>query len=169
MQRGGPNISRAITALASLAAGTIPALRLSVATPSTQLESARGTTATRAGRRAAKAKTAPLKWRTKRSQELTLDPGVEVRFGSSVSLTVGGTTSNAPGALIADASLGTMIKFTADSMTPTPGFWRSIVFRAGADGTSVLNNVIVEYGGQAALASAFFVLLVLQNRAFARS
>ncbi|MCJ8503060.1 fibronectin type III domain-containing protein [Desulfatitalea alkaliphila] len=78
---------------------------------------------------------------------LTLEPGVQMRFGSNRYLYVGGT-SGAPGALIAVGTETAPVRFTANSPTPGAGHWSGIRFQNTAvDDRSRLEHCIVEYGG----------------------
>ncbi|MEK7813626.1 MAG: right-handed parallel beta-helix repeat-containing protein, partial [Candidatus Desantisbacteria bacterium] len=74
-------------------------------------------------------------------------PGVEVRFAQYQSLWIGGNNSSDKGKLMADGTLGT-ITFTSNEVTHTKGSWRCIYFYDYSDDTSLLNNVVVEYGGE---------------------
>jgi hypothetical protein len=74
---------------------------------------------------------------------MTLEPGVELRFGTNARVRVG---EGNDGILDAQGTVSAPIIFTsADTTTPT--FWRGIDFSQGSDG-SVLDNVTVSYGGQ---------------------
>jgi fibronectin type 3 domain-containing protein len=72
---------------------------------------------------------------------LTILLGVEVRFNSCSGLTINGT-------LTAAGTAENPITFTAISNTPVPGLWHGIYFDDNADDGSLLDNVIIEYGGQ---------------------
>jgi hypothetical protein len=81
---------------------------------------------------------------------LVLVPGLELRFNPGVGVQVGGTSAANPGALIADgdgAGGPATITFTSNNLTPAAGDWRSLYFYKGADASSILRNVVVEYGG----------------------
>lgn len=81
---------------------------------------------------------------------LTIQPGTTLRFGSGCSLLVG---YNDVGTLIANGSSGQEITFTANSPSPTKGFWVGVYF----DSLSVsfvnpsvgcqMDYCIVEYAG----------------------
>jgi hypothetical protein len=80
---------------------------------------------------------------------LHIQPGLELRFGISQRLWVGGTSAANPGTLIADgegAGGPATITFTSNSLTPAAGDWRSLYFYKGADSSSILRDVVVEYG-----------------------
>ena len=68
---------------------------------------------------------------------LTLEPGVEVRFGGNFSLVVNGRLS-------AEGNTNRTIRFTSNSLTPTEGSWGTILFNGTA--SSILKNCIIEYG-----------------------
>lgn len=68
---------------------------------------------------------------------LTIEPGVEVRFGDGFSLTVNGR-------LKAEGTINRTIKFTSNSLTPAAGDWETILFNGTA--SSFLKYCIIEYG-----------------------
>lgn len=68
---------------------------------------------------------------------LTIEPGVEVRFGGSFSLIVNGR-------LNAEGTINKTIKFTSNSLTPAEGDWETILFNGTA--SSFLKYCIIEYG-----------------------
>jgi len=78
----------------------------------------------------------------------TIEPGVEVRFekGGSSRLTIGeiGGTS---GKLIAQGTDTQKIIFTSNEVNPQPGDWHNIYFRDTASDDSIIENAIIEYGG----------------------
>ncbi|MFQ5790425.1 MAG: hypothetical protein ACE5JI_08125, partial [Acidobacteriota bacterium] len=76
---------------------------------------------------------------------LTIEPGVEVRFAQWKRLSVG--TSASKGALIAQGTQAAPIVFTSNQTTKTPGYWYELRFEGGAQATSLLEYVTVEYGG----------------------
>jgi hypothetical protein len=78
---------------------------------------------------------------------LTLAPGVEVRFDAARWLNVGYTTGSGAGNLVANGTASAPIKFTANSATPTAGFWAGLYFGDASSSVSKLNHVIVEYAG----------------------
>ena len=84
---------------------------------------------------------------------LTLDSGVILRFSSHNRITIGHESDpNQPGALSAIGTESDTIVFTADSDTPTPGYWHGIDFEHYADNTlSELTYCIVEYGGYSSM------------------
>lgn len=75
---------------------------------------------------------------------LTIDPGVDVRFNGSYSLTV------VNGALVANGnpSGGGVITFTSNQTLPGAGDWYGIVFNDDL-GTSILDDVVIEYASAA--------------------
>jgi hypothetical protein len=70
---------------------------------------------------------------------LTIEEGCEVYFNAGRRLLV-------RGALIADGSSANPILFSANTVSPTAGYWQYIYFN-GADAGSILDNCTVEYGG----------------------
>ncbi len=71
---------------------------------------------------------------------LTIEPGVEVRFAAGTELRIG------EGRLLAVGTAALPITFTADTLTPTRGFWDRIFFDDAAL-TSTLRYCLVEYAG----------------------
>lgn len=80
---------------------------------------------------------------------LTLEPGVTLQMASYMSIFIGHETNTAyPGALIAIGTDTEKITFTADTSTPSPGFWGGLIFQNYSDDTQCeLTHCIVEYGG----------------------
>jgi hypothetical protein len=68
---------------------------------------------------------------------LTIEPGVEVRFGGQFSLLINGT-------LLADGTDDKMIRFTSNKQDPGAGDWEAIVFISAQ--ASSLTHCIIEYG-----------------------
>jgi hypothetical protein len=81
---------------------------------------------------------------------LTVDPGVEARFGSNLGLEIGG-------ALSAVGLPDQPITFTA--ITPTPGFWTGIRVSgtSASAATAVLEYTTLEYGGSGFSGANLFV------------
>ncbi|MFH1962233.1 MAG: right-handed parallel beta-helix repeat-containing protein, partial [bacterium] len=77
---------------------------------------------------------------------LTIEPNTEIRFTRNTSLYIGGSGISDKGKLIADGIMGT-ITFTSDQATHTAGYWGSIFFDNYSDDSSLLRNVVIEYGG----------------------
>ncbi len=80
---------------------------------------------------------------------LTIEPGVEVRFDEGARLYVGDYRSynNYYGWLYAVGTADAPIVFTANSDTPTPGYWSGLYFKdQNLDNSTVLDHVVVEYG-----------------------
>ncbi|MEM0357356.1 MAG: PKD domain-containing protein [Candidatus Bathyarchaeia archaeon] len=71
---------------------------------------------------------------------LTIEPGVEVRFGG------GPFTIIVNGRLLAKGTEEKSIKFTSNREDPTPGDWATLIFNGANQPTSVLENCVVEYG-----------------------
>jgi RHS repeat-associated protein len=70
---------------------------------------------------------------------LTVQPGVEVRFNQNTGLNVNGT-------LLAVGTVTQPITFTANTASPTPGYWKNINFGSSSM-NSRLEYVTVTYGG----------------------
>ncbi|MEM3789027.1 MAG: PKD domain-containing protein [Candidatus Bathyarchaeia archaeon] len=72
---------------------------------------------------------------------LTIEPGVEVRFGGKFSLIVNGR-------LFAKGTreFNRLIKFTSNKETPEPGDWGALYFNGTGQPPSLLENCIIEYG-----------------------
>jgi len=75
---------------------------------------------------------------------LTIEPGVEVKFNANTGLDIG---SNSNGTLLAQGTSAQPITFTANSASPTAGFWSNILFGGYASGTSRMEHCVIEYGG----------------------
>ena len=71
---------------------------------------------------------------------LTIEPGVEVRFGGRFSIIVNGR-------LIAKGTseFNRLIKFTSNKETPKPGDWGTLYFNGTGQSPSLLENCILEY------------------------
>ncbi len=92
---------------------------------------------------------------------LTLEPGVELRFDGSY-------TISANGDLVADGTPEEPIVFTSNETTPAAGDWRGIVTHSGSTG-SILENCLVSYGGDASGSAMIFwasTSNVFQNNTF---
>jgi len=70
---------------------------------------------------------------------LTVQPGAEVRFNQNTGLNVNGT-------LLAAGTASQPITFTANTASPTPGYWKNINFGSSSV-NSRLEYVTVTYGG----------------------
>ncbi len=68
---------------------------------------------------------------------LTIEPGVQVRFGGNFTLTVNGR-------IIADGTDERRIQFTSNSLNPSMGDWETILI-SNADNSSI-TRCIIEYG-----------------------
>ena len=79
---------------------------------------------------------------------LTISPGTEIQF-DTVFLWIGHATSvSYPGALVADGTEAEPITFTSAQVSPVAGDWLGIYFAEYAnDATCILDNCIIEYGG----------------------
>jgi hypothetical protein len=73
--------------------------------------------------------------------ELTVEPGVVVRFNDNTQLTISGS-------LDAEGTVNQPITFTSANANPAPGDWGRLWFAAD-HGTSILEEVIIEYAGRA--------------------
>jgi parallel beta-helix repeat protein len=77
---------------------------------------------------------------------LTLSAGTTLKLGAGMRLVVGTPTNQ--GALIALGTPSQPIVFTSSSAAPAAGQWQAIYFDDGTvDAASILDNVVVEYGG----------------------
>ncbi len=74
---------------------------------------------------------------------LTIEAGVTVQFDAATSLIING-------AIIADGSSGNEITFTSSSGTPAAGDWGTIRLSNTSNVGSVIDHVIMEYGGAGA-------------------
>ncbi len=70
---------------------------------------------------------------------LTIESGVEVKFGGLFSLIVNGT-------LVVRGTEEKPIRFTSNKETPEAGDWESIIFNGTGQQPSILENCLIEYG-----------------------
>ena len=83
---------------------------------------------------------------------LTIEPGVEVRFGSNGQLNVGSGAS--PGTLVANGTAAAPILFGSAAATPAPGDWTMLRFQGPtSSATSYVSNATVEHAGRASRSS----------------
>ncbi|MEO8190422.1 MAG: right-handed parallel beta-helix repeat-containing protein, partial [Acidobacteriota bacterium] len=75
---------------------------------------------------------------------LTIQPGVTVKFNANATLYIG---YNPSGGLQAVGTAAQPILFTANTATPTPGYWRGIWLWTYAAATSQIAYATVSYGG----------------------
>lgn len=75
---------------------------------------------------------------------VTIEAGVTVRFNSGCSLQIG---SSSPGGLIVNGTAANPVLFTANSESPTPGFWKYIRSAGSSINLVEFNYAILEYGG----------------------
>lgn len=75
--------------------------------------------------------------------QLTIEPGVEVRFNALQSLVVGSGTA---GVLVAQGTGALPILFTTNSATPAAGQWGGIQLNV-TSATTLLDHCTIEYGG----------------------
>lgn len=75
---------------------------------------------------------------------VTIEAGVQVRFNAGAMLTVNSDTS---GGLIVNGTEGNKVVFTANSATPTPGFWNCIYSYGWSANLVQIDHAIFEYGG----------------------
>lgn len=80
---------------------------------------------------------------------VTVEPGVQVRFNSGASLVLGSSSNSSHrGGLIVNGTTESPVLFTANTYTPSAGFWNCIRVNTYAKQDNVvLNNAILEYGG----------------------
>jgi YVTN family beta-propeller protein len=81
---------------------------------------------------------------------LTIEDGAEVRFDAGAGLQVGDTnevTLAQPGGLVMQGTPGT-ITLTANTASPTPGFWRGLEVQNSL-AVPAWTNVLIEWGGGA--------------------
>ncbi|MBI5558769.1 MAG: Ig-like domain-containing protein, partial [Deltaproteobacteria bacterium] len=76
---------------------------------------------------------------------LTFQPGAELRFNQSTSLTVG-ASSGSPGALVSQGTLPSPVVFTSNQATPLSGNWVGISFQnTASDTASLVQLCTIEY------------------------
>jgi parallel beta-helix repeat protein len=80
------------------------------------------------------------------SPVLTIEPGVAVKFNSGTTLIVG--YGGSPGGLQAVGISSRQITFTANTASPTAGFWKGIQLYSGTTSTSRIAYAIVSYAGE---------------------
>ena len=78
---------------------------------------------------------------------LTIEAGTTVKVVPSTSLYIG---YNIPGDLQAIGTASQPIVFTANTTTPTPGYWRAVSFNSHTASTAKLVYATVSYGGYGA-------------------
>ncbi len=78
---------------------------------------------------------------------VTIEPGVEIRFHSGQNLTFGISQQGYAGKLIAQGTAANPIRFISDASTPAPGNWQGLRLGPGTQSGTILDHVIVEYGG----------------------
>src|SRR5688572_9145184 len=78
---------------------------------------------------------------------LTIEPGVKIKFNAGRTLIVG--YGGSPGGLQAAGTSSRPITFTANSDSPTAGFWKGIQFNSGTTPVSRIAYATVSYGGEA--------------------
>jgi hypothetical protein len=76
---------------------------------------------------------------------LTLEPGAVVLVADGATIAVG---TRSPAGIVARGRADSVIAFSTLSITPVPGAWNGIIFRANTvpDG-SLLRHCVIEYGG----------------------
>lgn len=79
---------------------------------------------------------------------VTIQPGVVIRFKSGTRLSIGTREGTTKATLVANGTQEKPIVFTADSSTPTAGYYDGINFGAGNSGLSSITYATIEYGGQ---------------------
>ena len=99
-----------------------------------------------------------------RNATVTIQPGVTVLFSNGAELNVGPDPYKSTRAqLIANGTTTAPIIFTADSQTPTAGFYNWISFGKGGNGLSSMTYCTVEYGGYAYGSGSFTGNLKVNN------
>jgi len=84
---------------------------------------------------------------TTTASTLTIEPGVEVRFNLNMPLYIG-NHDGSKGALVAVGTEEEPIVFTANTSTPTRGYWSKIYFyNSTIDSSTVMEHCVVEYAG----------------------
>ena len=86
-------------------------------------------------------------WVNIKDATVTIKPGAIIKFMEGAKLAVGTANGVTRATLIAEGTASQPIVFTADSDTPTKGFWDNIVFGSGGSGNSSLAYCRIEYGG----------------------
>lgn len=79
---------------------------------------------------------------------VTVEAGVQIKFNSGSSLQIGSTS---PGGIIVNGTAANPVLFTANTATPTPGFWECIRSANSSLDHAEFNYAIFEYGGEVAL------------------
>jgi parallel beta-helix repeat protein len=105
---------------------------------------------------------------------VTIEPGAIIRFMEGARLEVGTNADVSTATLIARGTAGNPILFTADSETPTAGYWRNITFGNGDSGNSAIEYCTIEYGGGDytygdALIKIYGTPVSIQNNTFKKS
>ena len=80
---------------------------------------------------------------------VTIQSRVVVKFNSNAEIQIGhGTSSSLRGGMVVNGVTNYPVRFTANSETPTPGFWKHIRTNLNTvDGQLSFNHAIFEYGG----------------------
>lgn len=88
---------------------------------------------------------------------LTIEPGVTMRFGKGVSLTVESSTTTGPasGALKAEGTADKPIVFTSAEASPAVGDWTGIVLGKKADPRTKISNAKISFAGGTSGISSF--------------
>jgi hypothetical protein len=81
------------------------------------------------------------------SPVLTIEPGTEIRFRKTGSLTAGNTGGTKPGRIVADGSAG-RITFTSMATSPAPGDFSGVSVYEGSSTESEFRSCDFSYGGQ---------------------
>jgi hypothetical protein len=90
---------------------------------------------------------------------LTIEAGVRIESFMGVGLTIGDFLQ--PGGLVAQGTAASPIVFT--STTATPGSWPGIVFDDATTAGSLLDHVVVEYGGAGGTGTFSDIAIVANN------
>jgi parallel beta-helix repeat protein len=105
------------------------------------------------------------------SPVLTIEAGVTVKFNANTTLFIG---FNSPGGIQAVGTSSQLITFTANTATPSAGYWGGIYLAPSATATSQIAYATVAYGGQAGVRGGVHVSscsptlsnLTVQNNAY---
>ncbi len=78
---------------------------------------------------------------------LTIEAGVEVKFNAGASLIIGYSASSHGGGIVANGSQENPVLFTANTDTPSEGYWNCLRTNSYTYTASTFTHTIFEYGG----------------------
>ncbi len=79
---------------------------------------------------------------------ITIQAGVQVRFNSGASIRLGNANYTTDrGGIIANGTAASPVLFTANTASPSPGFWNYIYTHTYTSTANSFNYVVFEYGG----------------------